>query len=882
MSFYSNDKTKEISFPLGGIGSGGIGLAGNGHLIDWEIFNHPDKGRYNGYSHFAIKAERDGHVVDARLLQGDYQGSAMGVMAQRDRLSKKHTGFGCGPNSEMMAGMPHFAKVDFNGEFPFANLSFQDEHFPGEVKLVAWSPFIPDNEDDSSLPLACFEWEITNTSNDNLDYTLSCSLQNMSSESETYNTYHQHGDKHIISLTQSHWDNSDPRFGELAMMTTGGNISYQEYWFRGSWFDNLSIFWRDFCKPGKLINRQYSTGGKAEQDCSTLASHIHIPAGESKRVKFYLSWYMPTTWNYWQKWYNKETLELVRYEDYNGEPTWRNYYATQFDSAIHVLNYAFKHAERLREMSQKFHHALHSSSLPPVVLEAISANLAVLKSPTCLRLEDGSFYGWEGNLDNIGSCEGSCVHVWNYAQALAFLFPRLSRSQRDLNQKFNLRSSGSLNFRLMLPLGSAVSDFRACADGQFGEIINIYRDWLICGDKQWLQEKWPAIQKMLAFAWSTENDDLWDPDAQGILTGRQHHTLDMELFGPNPWLTGIYLAALQAGILIAEILGDKEKCQEWEHILNNGLSKIDELFFNGEYYQQKIDLTDKTLLSPYCREHETTWNNDSGNIYDLYWNDELQQIKYQLGDGCHIDQLMGQWLADLCSMQPVFPVKNAKLALNAIWENNFRSMRDHTNPCRNFALNDEKGTCICAWPDKQPKIPIPYAEEMMTGFEYQAASQMITYGLLAEGVEMVEAIRERFNGHNRNPWNEFECGSNYARSLASYGLLIAWSGFRFDMGKHAISFNPVDQKLREQSYFWSLSGGWGVAQFTPAEFVLTVLGGQLNVQKVGLALHKNVASVWVGDQQMTQWEYDEAGITLIEIANITEDKPLRLLLNTFE
>ena len=68
MSIYSNDKAKEISFPLGGIGCGGIGLAGNGHLIDWEISNHPDKGRYNGYSHFAIKAERAGHVVDARLL----------------------------------------------------------------------------------------------------------------------------------------------------------------------------------------------------------------------------------------------------------------------------------------------------------------------------------------------------------------------------------------------------------------------------------------------------------------------------------------------------------------------------------------------------------------------------------------------------------------------------------------------------------------------------------------------------------------------------------------------------------------------------------------------------------------------------------------------
>ena len=54
---YRGAKTNQISFPLGGIGSGSIGLAGNGRLLDWEIFNRPNKGSVNGFSHFAIKAE---------------------------------------------------------------------------------------------------------------------------------------------------------------------------------------------------------------------------------------------------------------------------------------------------------------------------------------------------------------------------------------------------------------------------------------------------------------------------------------------------------------------------------------------------------------------------------------------------------------------------------------------------------------------------------------------------------------------------------------------------------------------------------------------------------------------------------------------------------
>ena len=68
---YTGKNTREITFPLGGIGSGSIGLGGNGRLMEWEIKNRPDKGTYNGMSHFAVKAEAGGRVIDARVLQGD-------------------------------------------------------------------------------------------------------------------------------------------------------------------------------------------------------------------------------------------------------------------------------------------------------------------------------------------------------------------------------------------------------------------------------------------------------------------------------------------------------------------------------------------------------------------------------------------------------------------------------------------------------------------------------------------------------------------------------------------------------------------------------------------------------------------------------------------
>ena len=88
---YTGRKTNEISFPLGGIGTGCIGLAGNGRLIDWEIFNKPNKGGFNGFSHFAIKAEAGGRVIDARVLNGDLHPPYTGGGAA------EFSGFGFGP-----------------------------------------------------------------------------------------------------------------------------------------------------------------------------------------------------------------------------------------------------------------------------------------------------------------------------------------------------------------------------------------------------------------------------------------------------------------------------------------------------------------------------------------------------------------------------------------------------------------------------------------------------------------------------------------------------------------------------------------------------------------------------------------------------------------
>ena len=123
--------------------------------------------------------------------------------------------------------------------------------------------------------------------------------------------------------------------------------------------------------------------------------------------------------------------------------------------------------------------------------------MSVLKSPVCLRLEDGTFYGWEGVQGTVGSCEGSCSHVWGYQQALPFLFPDLERSMRQSHLCNSVDENGGSHFRLQLPLGTKarITDHRPCADGQFGDVMKIYRDWLISGDDDYIRRWWPTIRK---------------------------------------------------------------------------------------------------------------------------------------------------------------------------------------------------------------------------------------------------------------------------------------------------------------------------------------------------------------------------------------------------
>lgn len=843
---YYKDRQRTISFPVGGLGTGSIGIAGNGCLIDWQVYNRPAMGTRNGYSHFAVKAQDETGLLDARVLVSDLEKPYMGQVDEKTML-----------------GMPHFRELVFEGRYPVAELSFLDERFPGKVTIRYYNPFIHLNDKDSSIPGLFADLIVENTTDHTIRYTAAGVVTNPNKGRCTSNHYFEDGRVKGIRFVTDGMDEKDVSYSDFTLATDSEEVSYQEYWFRGNWRDHVETYWREFasCKP--LPNRHYEAGIADYKDTGILCASQVIAPGEKKEFHYILTWNVPNCSNYWSG--LDISTSNIHYDVCDRTP-WKNYYAVLFQDSRASAAYSLENRPRLLAETREFMDAMYSTSIPEEALDAVTANLAILRSPTCLRLEDGSFYGWEGCFDDVGSCEGTCTHVWNYAYALPFLFPALSRSIRDLEYTYSQQKDGGLEFRLRLPLGSTGRRFHSCVDGQLGSVMLIYRDYKISGDRQWLEGKWEKIKKAVAYAWSEENTDAWDRKKQGVLDGRQHHTLDMELFGPNAWLQGFYVGALYAAAEMASVLGDREAEAEYGQLAEKGKEYLNRELFNGEYFYQKIDVRDSSIAERFQAGSD-------------YWNEEKGQIKYQIAEGCGIDQLLAQWHANLCGLPEIFEEEKARTALASIFHYNYKpALGDIYNPWRIFAIDEESGVIMCEWPEgtDKPAIPLTYAQECMDGMQYQVASHMIQEGMTEQGERIIKAVREKYRGDNRNPWCEIECGSYYARSMASYALLLSYSGFIYDAASGVMGFRPAGRKEKEGfSSFWSMGSGWGTVRYEKDGSVrLVILHGSLMLKQFVYGTGENVTSV-SADGEKTAFIREKDAVSFPEEIRIEKSLELK-------
>jgi uncharacterized protein (DUF608 family) len=785
---------REIAFPLGGIGTGTVSLGGRGDLRDWEIFNRPGKGVKLPFTFFALYFEEEGGRRGVRVLEGP--------------LTPPFTKEDGYPRTEV-PGLPRMEKARFFGEYPLARIELEDGRVPLQITLEAFNPMVPLNPEDSGIPAVLIRFRVKNLSSGRIKAAIAGSLFNpvgfdgqgdMTSVSnekfgQNINEIRRTASLSGLAMSSTKVKPDSAAFGTLALSTPWRDITYTSHWVRGDWWDDLQIFWDDFSDDGRLNDlAEAGPSPDGRTDVGTLGLTISLGPSEEAALPFVLSWNFPNVLNDFDV-VPKQRGGLLR-----------NHYAERFSDAWAAAEYLVQNLDRLEKETRLFHDALFASTLPPYVLDAVSSQASILRTTTCFWLEGGRFFGFEGCNDRAGCCPLNCAHVWNYEQSLAFLYPSLERSMRETDFLNQVRPDGAMIFRTSLPLGSGVYwDFRPAADGQMGRIIDLYRDWQISGDDGFLRKLWPQVKKALEYAWTT-----WDQDRDGMMEGEQHNTYDIEFYGPNSMLGGFYLGALLAGSRMAEAAGDKTAAALYRATLEKGKRKYDDLLWNGEFYVQKYDLA--------------------------------KEKKYQYGEGCLSDQVLGQWLATVAGLGRFLPEERLKTALGSIFRYNFRTdFREFSNCQRTYALGDEKGLLLCSWPKGgRPPLPFVYSDEVWTGIEYQVASHLIYEGLIEEGLSIVKAVRDRYDGGRRNPWDEVECGHHYARAMASWGLLLALSGYSYSGPGMSLGFAP--QVFSEDfRTFWSTGSGWG-SYFQKAEADgrlkagAAVLLGNLELQELSFRL----------------------------------------------
>jgi hypothetical protein len=428
-------------------------------------------------------------------------------------------------------------------------------------------------------------------------------------------------------------------------------------------------------------------------------------------------------------------------------------------------------------------------------------------TPVCFRTADGEFHGFEGANDHAGCCHGSCTHVWNYETATAHLFPTFARSLRATSFGYDLDGAGALHFRENLPHNEPLWGF-AAADGTMGQIMHAYLDWTLSGDLDWLRGIWPGVKRAIEFAWIPGG---WDADRDGVLEGVQHNTYDVEFYGPNPMCGIYYLGALRAAEEMARATGDTAAAAEYRRLFENGRQWTDANLFNGEYFIQQIRGVAKNKIA--------------ASLLSDMGSEDTEKPQYQVGAGCLLDQLVGQYMAEVAGLGPLVSPDHIRKTLESIYRYNYkRTLTGHNTVQRTYALNDEAALVICDYGKaERPRIPFPYYAEAWTGLEYLAAAHMIYAGMTAQGVECVRNTRSRHDGEKRNPWNEPECGHHYARAMSAWSTLLASSGFRYRGGERAITIKgPAGHRC-----FWSTATAWGTFHVTAAGVTLHVDHGTL-------------------------------------------------------
>jgi hypothetical protein len=276
---YRDQRLSRVAFPIGGMGAGMFCLEGTGAISHLSIRHNPDI--FNEPAAFAAIAIK-GRAQSARVLEGPVPGW------------KKFGEWGSARGDEGTTfGLARYATATFQARFPFAEIHLQDSSLPLAVTLTGWSPFIPTDVDNSSLPVGALEYQFVNTGKQAAEYVFSYNAKNFLALQDPRAPVNPNlGANKILAtrngfmLEQEGTAKNPEQEAEFAIWTDDEHTSVDHCWFRGGWYDPLSMAWN------KIGQTDTSAVAPVEKEApgASLYVDFRLQPGEKKTIRVLMAW----------------------------------------------------------------------------------------------------------------------------------------------------------------------------------------------------------------------------------------------------------------------------------------------------------------------------------------------------------------------------------------------------------------------------------------------------------------------------------------------------------------------------------------------------------------------------------------------------------------
>lgn len=777
-------KTHTSGIALGGIGAGSVELLPDGEFHYWQIANPP---RFEKRSH------------EDKVDDGESSTGALSFWIREKKNEQQPVVRKLGMKTDvddftyrMFAWNKPVEKIEFNGRFPLCDLDYIDSALSCKVSLRAASPFVPHNSDASSTPGFYMEFTVENPTDEAVEISLLGSLEpNFANKKEgNRNTLHKCDDGYAVHIEPEKKTDSSC-CGDVCLSLSGdGDKSYitgEYYRFMREYvgssefgvtqesflFDfretgvlpdssvgerpvvvplNFQMLKNDrldllckkyiqypfgasllkrirYCNPSFLSTRedkirflkcclkqQIFKTGKKFGSCA-LCSKLFLLPKESKIVRFVFSWYFPNFYAGTRKKYGH---------------FYENLYKNSFDANRFLVdNY-----DSVFKKTVEFTQLLYNTNLPEFYPDCWSSNLSqLIKSSHYLK--NGKFGLWEG----LGFCGFHTTDITYHASfGLINLFPDLQKKQMLMGAQFQ-RKDGRVH-HLFLPGFDKVDKGYDRVDMNMQFVLMVLRDYLFTADKEYLTSLWDNVKRAMDSIEKIDSDGDGLPDYD-----TKRNTYDAWNFsGASAYISILWLAALKAGTVIAEKIGDDTYAEKWKCVLKKGKKALEEKLWSGEYYNLWVDgeQTDESLMT---------------------------------------DQLDGEWFLRMIGLEGNLPDERIRNVVNFIFQTNF----DKEQGLVNATVPENRRTTIHTYKNCQ-------AGAVWTGIGYAFSALALSVGLNDVSEDVLKSI------HNNQLrlgcfWDHWECGHHYTRPMSSWSTLLAVSGMRVDYGNKKLVFSPAYKNI---------------------------------------------------------------------------------------